>query len=65
MPMSTTDIERNAQSGAAGKTGLLGYFAGNPVAANLLMVSSSSGESRPGSVSPCRTIRQSICEPSA
>ena len=36
--MSTTDIERNAQLGAAGKTGLIGYFAGNPVAANLLMV---------------------------
>ena len=36
--MSTTDPERTAQPAAAGKTGLIGYFAENPVAANLLMV---------------------------
>ena len=36
--MSTTDPERMAQPGAVAKTGLIGYFAGNPVAANLLML---------------------------
>ena len=36
--MSTADPEQMAQPGAAAKTGLIGYFAGNPVAANLLML---------------------------
>ena len=36
--MSTTDPEQMAQPGAAARTGLIGYFAGNPVAANLLML---------------------------
>ena len=36
--MSTTDPEQMAQPGAVAKTGLIGYFAGNPVAANLLML---------------------------
>ncbi len=36
--MSATDSEPTAQPEGAAKTGLIGYFAGNPVAANLLML---------------------------
>ena len=36
--MSTTDLPSTAQSGEPSNTGLIAYFARNPVAANLLMV---------------------------
>ena len=36
--MSTSDDERTAQPGTGARTGLIGYFAANPVAANLLML---------------------------
>ena len=36
--MSTTDAGGTAQPAAAARKGLIGYFAGNPVAANLLML---------------------------
>ena len=36
--MTTTDAARTAQPGAAARNGLIAYFAGNPVAANLLML---------------------------
>ncbi len=36
--MSTTDFQSTARTGAASGTGMIAYFARNPVAANLLMV---------------------------
>ena len=36
--MGTTEAERTAQTGNSSKKGLIAYFAGNPVAANLLML---------------------------
>ena len=38
MDMGTTDAERATPPGAAMKTGPIAYFAGNPIAANLLML---------------------------
>ena len=38
MNMNTTDTGSTEQPGAAARKGLIGYFAGNPIAANLLML---------------------------
>ena len=36
--MNSIETDSTAQPGAAARRGLLAYFAGNPVAANLLML---------------------------